>query len=186
MDLISLILLGVGLAMDAFAVAVCGGIVLPTHLRTQGAWKFGLWFGIFQGLMPIIGWGIGSYFTQYITEYDHWIAFALLGYIGVNMIIEAHDSCSLVGRDYGTKQMLILALATSIDALAVGISFSFLAVDIWLAASIIAGITFVMAFLGCLGGNSIGELGRVQAETAGGVVLIVLGCKILAEHMGWL
>lgn len=186
MDFVSLVLLAVGLAMDAFAVSICGSMVLTSESRTRGAVRFGLWFGGFQALMPVLGWAGGAYFRNYITNYDHWIAFVLLAYIGGNMIWEARESCVFPKACYSNKEMFTLAVATSIDALAVGISFAFLEVNIVWAAVIIGVITFAFAFIGGVFGVRIGEWGKAKAEVAGGLVLIFLGFKILAEHLGFI
>ena len=136
MGFIELLLLSVSLAMDAFAVSVCGSMVLAPADRGSGALRFGLWFGVFQALMPLLGYAGALSFRDYIMDYDHWVAFILLAYLGSNMIREASDSCS-IKKSYTTKEMLVLAVATSIDALAVGISLAFLDTNIWLAVAIL-------------------------------------------------
>ena len=136
MSLAELLLLAVGLAMDAFAVSVCGSMVLTPDNRLRGALRFGSWFGAFQFLMPVIGYFGAVSFRDYITEYDHWLAFFLLLYLGINMIREANEACH-VKKDYSVKEMAVLAIATSIDALAVGVTFAFLEVKIVPAISII-------------------------------------------------
>ena len=133
--------------MDAFAVSICGSMVLTPADRTADALRFGIWFGFFQFLMPIIGYFGAISFIEYITAYDHWLAFALLLYLGVNMIREAKEACS-VKHSYTTKEMAVLAIATSIDALAVGISLAFLNTNIWLASTMIGVVTFAIAAFG--------------------------------------
>mgnify|MGYP000186578617 CR=1 FL=1 len=135
MGLLELLLLAVGLAMDAFAVSICGSLALAPASRFSGALRFGIWFGFFQALMPVVGFFCAIRFRSYIETYDHWIAFILLIYLGINMLREADaaDSCNLK-QHYNIREMLTLAVATSIDALAVGVSFAFLDVDIWTAA----------------------------------------------------
>lgn len=179
-----LLLLAVGLSMDAFAVSVCKGLAMK-----QLTWKNilipGLWFGGFQGLMPLLGWLLGSRFTTYITSVDHWIAFFLLGILGVNMLREARS-----GQDeeadasLGFRTMLAMAVATSIDALAVGITFAFLAVNILWAVSFIALVTFVLSGVGVKIGSVFGTRFKAKAEALGGCILILLGVKILLEHLG--
>ena len=178
----TIILLAVGLAMDAFAVSICGGITIPAFSRVKGGIKFGLWFGFFQALMPLIGYFLGAKFAGEIAAYDHWIAFILLCYLGITMIREANDSCTYV-KGYGIKEMTMLAIATSIDALAVGVSFAFLNVDIWSSAFIIGLVTFVISFIGCVFGSAIGTLWKKKAEIAGGLILIIIGLEILYEHL---
>ncbi|MDD4321308.1 MAG: manganese efflux pump MntP family protein [Acidaminococcaceae bacterium] len=183
---LTLLILAISLSMDAFAVSVCGGLSMPSQHRTKGGLIFGMWFGGFQALMPIIGYYIGTHFERLIASYDHWIAFGLLSYIGISMLLEAKDSGVYKCNITDNKRMLTLAVATSIDALAVGVSFVFLHVDIVKAAVSIGAATFIISFLGCVFGSKIGAGSRSKAEIAGGIVLIGLGCKILAEHLGFL
>ncbi len=185
MGLLELLLLSVSLAMDAFAVAICGSMVLCPEERTEGALRFGVWFGFFQFLMPIIGYFCAISFREYIMNYDHWLAFALLLYLGVNMIREATEACS-IKHSYTAKEMAVLAVATSIDALAVGISFAFLNTNIWLAATLIGVVTFAIAAFGGLAGFRLGSAVGKKANIIGGLVLIAIGVKILLEHTGWL
>ena len=185
MSLVELLLLAVSLAMDAFAVSICGSMVLAPANRTAGALRFGIWFGVFQFLMPVLGYFSAVSFIDYITEYDHWIAFILLGYLGVNMIREAKEACH-VKQSYTTKEMAVLAVATSIDALAVGISLAFLETHIWFSATLIGIVTFVIATFGGLVGFRLGSVVGSRANICGGVVLIGIGVKILLEHTGWL
>ena len=147
--------------------------------------RFGIWFGAFQALMPLLGYLGAISFQAYIVDYDHWIAFALLGYLGWDMISEASDSCS-IKKSYTTKEMLVLAIATSIDALAVGVSFAFLQTNIWLAVALIGVVTFAFSFVGGLMGFKLGVAVGKKANIFGGVVLICIGVKILLEHTGFL
>lgn len=184
MGIIELIVLSVGLAMDAFAVAVCKGLSV-TKIKWENACIIGMYFGGFQALMPLIGYLLGISFQNQIVNIDHWIAFILLGAIGINMIKEAISKDSeKQNASIKFKDMLILAIATSIDALAVGITFAFLEVNIWLAITLIGIITFVISILGVKIGNIFGDKYEKKAEFAGGLILILLGVKILLEHLG--
>ena len=184
MGLLELFLLAVGLSMDAFAVAVCMGLAMK-KASVKNCAIVGAWFGGFQALMPLIGYLLGSRFYKYIVSVDHWIAFVLLAFIGVNMIIEAaKDDDSPASASLDAKSMLLLAIATSIDALAVGITFAFLQVNIIAAVSFIGLTTFVLSFAGVMIGNVFGTKFKSGAEIAGGVILIFLGVKILLEHLG--
>ena len=184
MNLIEIVLLAVSLSMDAFAVAICKGLALD-KVSLKNAAIVGIWFGAFQALMPALGWLLGSAFEQYIVSFDHWIAFFLLGLIGFNMIREALSKdeepadCSLC-----CKAMLPLAIATSIDALAVGVTFAFLQVRIIPAVSFIGITTFLMSALGVAVGARFGGKFGNKAELAGGIILIGMGLKILLEHLG--
>ena len=182
MSLIEIILLGISLSMDAFAVSIATGISLK-DLRFRHAAKVGLFFGGFQFLMPVIGYFGAVSFRDYITEYDHWLAFFLLLYLGINMIREANEACH-VKKDYSVKEMAVLAIATSIDALAVGISLAFLNTDIWSASILIGVVTFAIAAFGGLAGFKLGAMAGKRADVAGGLVLIFIGVKILLEHTG--
>ena len=168
--------------MDAFAVAIGKGLsvqrTLPNHYLKAGAW-----FGGFQALMPIIGYYLGSTFSSVVANIDHWIAFALLGLIGTNMIREsrADETCE-INPDFSVRTMLLLAIATSIDALAVGVSLAFLGVPIWGAAAVIGITTFLLSAAGIRVGNIFGCRYKSNAELAGGVVLVAMGLKILLEH----
>ena len=184
MGIIELIVLSVGLAMDAFAVAVCKGLSM-TKMKWENACIVGMYFGGFQALMPLIGYLLGISFQNQIVNIDHWIAFILLAAIGINMIKEAISKNNEKQNDsIKFKDMLILALATSIDALAVGITFAFLKVNIWIAITLIGIITFVISILGVKIGNIFGDKYEKKAELAGGLILILLGVKILLEHLG--
>lgn len=184
MDIITLFSLAVGLSMDAFAVSVCKGLAMK-KLTVKKMIIVGLWFGGFQALMPVIGYMLGVQFKSRITAIDHWIAFLLLGIIGLNMIrgsrSEEEESAS---DSLAVKDMLILAVATSIDALAVGITFAFLNVNIFRAVSFIGVITFILSITGVKAGNVFGTRYKAKAELAGGIILILLGFKILLEHTG--
>ena len=185
-----LVLSGVGLSMDAFAVALCKGLSMR-RVNYAHAAVIALFFGVFQAVMPLIGWVLGTQFARYITSVDHWIAFALLGYIGGKMIWDAlHEApetapCAGEGR-LDLKELLMLAVATSIDALAVGITFAFLQVSILPAVATIGLITFALSFAGVVVGNRFGTRFQKKAEIAGGVVLVLIGLKILLEHLGLL
>ena len=184
MGLGELFLIGVSLSMDAFAVAICKGLSIR-RLRLRDAVLVGLYFGIFQALMPTIGFFLGSAFADAVTHIDHWIAFFLLAAIGGNMIRESwekdEEHCD---PSLGFRDMLGLALATSIDALAVGISFAFLRVDIGPAVALIGTVTFVLSLSGVWLGHLFGARFKSKAEFLGGLVLILLGLKILLEHLG--
>ncbi len=185
MSLFELFLIAVGLSMDAFAVSICKGLSVP-QLKPRHALVTGLYFGGFQALMPLIGYLLGSQFEQFITNIDHWIAFALLVFIGGNMIRESRQQPECLDCQFGPKAMLPLAVATSIDALAVGVTFAFLSVSIVPAVSFIGVTTFVLSAVGVALGHRFGAKYRSKAELAGGIVLILMGCKILLEHLGLL
>lgn len=184
MGIIELIILSIGLAMDAFAVAVCKGLSMQ-KMNWKKADVIGAYFGIFQALMPAIGYLLGVNFQENIQSIDHWIAFILLGIIGLNMLKEAISTETENSNDsIKFKDMLILAVATSIDALAVGITFAFLKVNLWLAISLIGIITFTISVAGVKIGNVFGCKYEKKAELVGGLILILLGIKILLEHLG--
>ena len=192
MGFIELFLLGVGLSMDAFAVSVCKGLAMKkATLKSQ--MTCGRWFGGFQALMPLIGFFLGAMFADAIKSFDHWIAFGLLALIGANMLKEALekecDCCEEHNADMSVKTMFVLAVATSIDALAVGISLAMAnteetPVDIWAAVGLVGVTTCVLSALGVKIGNIFGSRYEKKAEFAGGVILILLGVKILLEHLG--
>ncbi|BAE83000.1 manganese efflux pump MntP [Desulfitobacterium hafniense] len=182
---LELFLIAVGLSMDAFAVAISKGLSMR-RMSYKTALITGLFFGGFQALMPLIGFLLGTRFESYITAIDHWIAFILLSLIGLNMIKESRGPCEIIEDRFNLKDMIILSLATSIDALAVGITFAFLHVDIVPAVSMIGVTTFLFSFLGVKIGNVFGECYKARAELAGGVILILMGLKILLEHLGFL
>ena len=186
MDLIELFLIAVGLSMDAFAVSVCKGLAMP-KCTFKNAAIVGLWFGGFQALMPAIGYILGAQFQETIASIDHWIAFVLLALIGGNMIREAlSDDEEEADASLDVKTMFLLAVATSIDALAIGITFAFLKVNIIPAVCFIGSVTFVISFAGVKIGNVFGARYKNKAEIVGGVILILLGLKILLEHLGFL
>ena len=179
-----LFILAVGLSMDAFAVSICKGLSSgKASLSNMGA--CGLWFGGFQGLMPLFGYLLASLFADFIRSVDHWVAFALLGFIGVNMIREAlSKEEEEADPSLSFKTMLVMAIATSIDAMAVGISFAFLDVQIVPAVTLIGVITFALSALGVKLGAAFGCRFKSKAELAGGVILILIGLRILLEHLG--
>lgn len=186
MGLIELFLIAVGLSMDAFAVSVCKGLAMPKCTFKKAA-IVGLWFGGFQALMPAIGYILGAQFQEAIASIDHWIAFVLLALIGGNMIHEALDNDEEeADASLDVKTMFLLAVATSIDALAVGITFAFLKVAIVPAVCFIGSVTFIISFAGVKIGNVFGARYKNKAEIVGGVILILLGLKILLEHLGFL
>ena len=185
MGLLELFILAVGLSMDAFAVSVCKGLSTQ-KLKTKHYLIIGAWFGGFQALMPTIGYFLGSTFEKYITSFDHWVAFVLLAIIGGNMIREGCSTEDGKANDsFSFKTMIVLAVATSIDALAVGITFALLPdVNIVAAVSFIGVITFIISAIGLKVGNIFGLKYKSKAEIAGGVILILIGTKILLEHLG--
>ena len=184
MSIKTLFTLAVGLAMDAFAVSVCKGLAMR-KINIRKTFLVGLWFGGFQALMPLVGYFLGIQFKEKITAIDHWIAFLLLAIIGINMIKEAlSDEEESTSASLEVKEMFVLAVATSIDALAVGITFAFLDVNIVEAVTVIGVVTFVLSAIGVKVGNIFGTRYKSKAEIAGGVILILLGVKILLEHMG--
>lgn len=186
MGLIELFLIAVGLSMDAFAVSVCKGLAMPKCTFKKAA-IVGLWFGGFQALMPAIGYVLGAQFQETIASIDHWIAFVLLALIGGNMIHEALDNDEEeADASLNVKTMFLLAVATSIDALAIGITFAFLKVNIIPAVCFIGIVTFIISFAGVKIGNVFGARYKNKAEIVGGVILILLGLKILLEHLGFL
>ena len=183
MSIWDLFILAVGLSMDAFAVSVCKGLSLgkikPKHMCIAGAW-----FGGFQALMPLIGYFLGSFFAEMIEKYDHWVAFVLLAIIGGNMIKESFGKDEKVDSSMDVKSMLLLAIATSIDALAVGVTFAFLQVQIVPAVSFIGVITFIFSAVGVKIGSLFGTKYKSKAELFGGIVLVLIGIKILLEGTG--
>lgn len=187
MGIWELLLLAVGLSMDAFAVSICKGLA-SKKATLKNMLCCGLWFGGFQALMPLIGFYLGSLFAVAIEAIDHWVAFALLALIGLNMIREAFsakDEAAAESADYSVKTMLIMAIATSIDALAVGISLAMAGnVNIWTSIGLIGVTTCLLSMLGVKVGSIFGDKFERKAEIAGGVILILLGLKILLEHLG--
>ena len=185
MGLIELFLIAVGLSMDAFAVSVCKGLAMPKCTFKKAA-IVGLWFGGFQALMPAIGYILGAQFQEAIASIDHWIAFVLLALIGGNMIHEALDNDEEeADASLDVKTMFLLAVATSIDARAIGITFAFLKVNIIPAVCFIGIVTFIISFAGVKIGNVFGARYKNKAEIVGGIILILLGLKILLEHLGF-
>lgn len=188
MGIIELLLIAVGLSMDAFAVALCRGLGMK-RFHPRNAFIIALFFGGFQAAMPLAGWLLGQQFEQYITAFDHWVAFGLLALIGGKMIVEAiqNDSCPVDnGEVIQYKRLFLMAVATSIDALAVGITFSFLKVHLLSAILSIGTVTLVLSFFGVYVGFRFGDRLKRKAEWMGGLVLIGIGLKILLEHLGWL
>ncbi len=196
MGILELFIIAVGLSMDAFAVAVCKGLSMK-KMSYKNAVIIGCFFGGFQALMPLIGYILGTQFKDYITSIDHWIAFILLSIIGINMIRESRDTkckpCGAAGEaacditdqySFSFKNMTVLSLATSIDALAIGVTLAFLQVNIIPAVSMIGIITFCFSFLGVKIGNAFGAKFESKAELAGGIILIGMGIKILLDHLG--
>lgn len=186
---LTLLFVGIGLSMDAFAVSVCKGLSMRKVNKPQ-CLVIGLFFGGFQALMPFIGWLLGSRFESYITSIDHWIAFVLLGFIGGKMVVEAirekEEEVEILQMDppLHMKELFVLAVATSIDALAVGITFAFLEIPIIEAMAVIGITTFIISVGGVYVGNYFGNKYKRKAELAGGIILILIGLKILLEHLG--
>ncbi len=187
--MLQIILIAIGLSMDAFAVAVCKGLSMRKINKKQ-TFFIALYFGGFQALMPTLGWLLGYQFLRYIEEFDHWIAFILLGFIGGKMLIEAlrdqEDGVCPTEMDppLPHKELLLLAIATSIDALAVGVSFAVIGTPIFPSVIIIGIITFVLSIVGVVMGNLFGSFYKKGAEICGGVILILIGVHILVEHLG--
>ena len=188
MGVIDILFIGIGLSMDAFAVSICKGLQMRKFNGKQALWM-GIFFGGFQALMPLTGWLLGALFAKHIMRYSHWIAFVLLAYIGGKMMAEAiREKDEVVEIDQmdpplDIKEMFILAIATSIDALAVGITFSFLEVNIVEAITIIGLVTAVISAIGVFVGNIFGNKYKAKAELVGGLILVLLGLKILTEHL---
>ena len=184
MELFEIIVIAIGLAMDAFAVSVCKGLSMK-KIDWKKAIIIAVYFGIFQALMPVLGYFLGSSFSAFVQKVDHWIAFILLSIIGVNMIKEStDDEVEKRNDNVDFKTMVVLAIATSIDALAVGVTFAFFEVNILIAISIIGIITFILSIFGVIIGNKFGDKFQNKAEFAGGIILIIIGLKILLEHLG--
>ena len=190
MGIVELLLLAVGVSMDAFAVSICKGLAMR-KATLKGCMTCGVWFGGFQALMPVIGFFLGTLFAEAIHSIDHWVAFLLLGIIGINMLKEAFEKeecsccCDENSADLSARTMFVMAVATSIDALAVGISLAMAGhVNIWLAAGFIGICTCGFSAVGVMIGNVFGSRFEKKAQLAGGVILVLLGLKILLEHMG--
>ena len=189
MTLLEIFLIGIGLSMDAFAVAICKGLAMPDKVDRKGALLIALYFGVFQAVMPTLGWLLGSQFARYVTRLAPWIAFVLLAWIGGNMIRESLSKEEREEEETGSvshKELLVLAVATSIDALAVGVTFSMLelAVSIGAAVALIGCTTFVISLAGVYVGNVFGAKYKSKAEFVGGAILILIGVKILLERFG--
>ena len=184
MSIIEIALIGVGLAMDAFAVSICKGLAMR-RMNYKKAIIIAAFFGVFQALMPALGYVLGTTFANKIAAIDHWIAFILLALIGANMIKEALSSDDDECQDDSLRlgDLIMLSIATSIDALAVGITFAFFNVSLLLSVSMIGIITFIICVIGVKVGNVFGEKYKSKAEFAGGVLLIIMGCKILVDHL---
>ena len=182
MDVIDVALIAVGVSMDAFAVSVCKGLSLK-KVRPEHGFKCGVYFGGFQALMPLIGYYLGTLFANLIAAIDHWIAFVLLAYIGGQMILEARKSEELDDK-MDVRTMFVLAVATSIDALTVGVTMAFLKVNIWLIITAIGLTTFAFSYVGTMIGSKVGAAYGSRAKITGGIILIALGTKILLEHLG--
>ena len=189
MGLIELLLIAIGLSMDAFAVAVCKGLNMR-KINYKHTIIIAAFFGFFQGMMPLIGWILGRQFEQYIVNFDHWIAFVLLAFIGSQMILEALKSeddpekCD-IEQGLNLRELVMLAIATSIDALAVGITFALIpGTNIWTSIALIGTTTFIISAAGVLIGNRFGSRYKSKAEFSGGLILILMGAKILFEHLG--
>lgn len=186
MGVLEVFLIGVGLSMDAFAVSICRGLKMKKLSISQTV-LIAVFFGGFQAFMPVIGWFLGTQFEAYITAVDHWIAFVLLAVIGGKMIydsVKGDDDDKNDKSVLNIKELFVMAIATSIDALAVGITFAFLSVNIWSSVAIIGVTTFVLSGVGVFIGHKFGAKYKNKAELAGGVILILIGLKILLEHLG--
>ena len=182
MGIISILLIAVGLAMDSLAVSISGGIVMRPFCMRQSL-RLALTMGIFQGGMTLLGWLMGVSFSSYITAFDHWIAFILLGFLGGKMIYESFGEEETTISSFSTKTLLTLGVATSIDALAVGVSMAFLKTSIYFPAFIIGFVTFSLSLIGVISGYRFGKIKGVNVELLGGIILITIGVKILIEHL---
>lgn len=185
MSYVEIFFLAVALSMDAVAVALCKGLAMK-KITIKDCLNVGLWFGFFQGLMPFIGYILGSSLSNFISELDHWVAFILLGIIGINMIRESFsdEDEEEVDNHLNFKAMLLMAIATSIDALAVGVTFAFLQVNILTSILLIGITTFVLSSIAVKVGSIFGDKLKSKAELLGGIVLVLIGTKILVEHLG--
>lgn len=189
MTLLEIFLIGIGLSMDAFAVAICKGLAMPDRVHKKSALLIALYFGVFQAAMPALGWLLGSQFARYVTRFAPWIAFALLFWIGGSMIRESRAPEGEEQPSDGQvrhRELFVLAIATSIDALAVGVTFSMveLSVSVWLAVTLIGCTTFLISLCGVFVGNVFGARYKNKAEFVGGVILLLIGVKLLLEHLG--
>ncbi len=184
MSIVEIIMIGVSLSMDAFAVSVGKGLSLK-NIRTKEICTAGVWFGGFQFLMPVIGYYIGSFAAAYVSRYDHWIAFILLALIGGNMIRDSFSSEGEQNASMNPGEMLVLAVATSIDALAVGVSFAMMnGVNVWFSSGIIGCVTFTLSCVGVKFGSTLGSRFESRAKLAGGIILVLIGLKILLQDLG--
>ena len=182
MGIISILLIAVGLAMDSLAVSISGGIVMRPFCMRQSL-RLALTMGIFQGGMTLLGWLMGVSFSSYITAFDHWIAFILLGFLGGKMIYESFGEEETTISSFSTKTLLTLGVATSIDAIAVGVSMAFLKTSIYFPAFIIGFVTFALSLIGVISGYRFGKIKGINVELFGGIILIAIGVKILIEHL---
>ena len=182
MGIISILLIAVGLAMDSLAVSISGGIVMRPFCMRQSL-RLALTMGIFQGGMTLLGWLMGVSFSSYITAFDHWIAFILLGFLGGKMIYESFGEEETTISSFSPKTLLTLGVATSIDALAVGVSMAFLKTSIYFPAFIIGFVTFALSLIGVISGYRFGKIKGINVELFGGIILIAIGVKILIEHL---
>ena len=182
MGIISILLIAVGLAMDSLAVSISGGIVMRPFCMRQSL-RLALTMGIFQGGMTLLGWLMGVSFSSYITAFDHWIAFILLGFLGGKMIYESCGEEETTISSFSTKTLLTLGVATSIDALAVGVSMACLKTSIYFPAFIIGFVTFALSLIGVISGYRFGKIKGINVELFGGIILIAIGVKILIEHL---
>ncbi len=184
MGVIEILAIGIALAMDAFAVSICKGLSMK-KINWKNAIIIGLYFGVFQALMPVVGYFLGTTLSGVVEKIDHWIAFILLSIIGGNMIKESTDDEIEKRNDkIDFRTMIVLAIATSIDAMAVGVTFAFLKTNLILAISIIGIVTFIISVIGVIIGNKFGDKFQNKAELTGGIILIIIGLKILLEHLG--
>lgn len=183
MNFLEILVIAIGLSMDAFAVSICKGLSVR-KIEWKHVALVAMWFGSFQALMPVIGYYLGVGFTEVVSTVDHWIAFVLLSFIGGNMVKESFSKEPVSGNpDFSFKTMFAMAVATSIDALAVGVSFAFLRANIWISVAVIGVITAVFSSVGIFIGNAFGSRYKSRAEFAGGVILIIMGLKILVQHL---
>ena len=183
MNFLEILVIAIGLSMDAFAVSICKGLSVR-KIEWRHVALVALWFGGFQALMPVIGYYLGVGFTEVVSTVDHWIAFVLLSIIGGNMVKESFSKEPVSGNsDFSFKTMCAMAVATSIDALAVGVSFAFLRANIWISVALIGVITAIFSSVGIFIGNAFGSRYKSGAELAGGVILIIMGIKILVQHL---
>ena len=182
MELVEIFFIGIGLAMDAFAVSICKGLSMK-KIKWKNAAIIAIYFGVFQAFMPSIGYFLGNSFNDSVKIIDHWIAFILLSFIGLNMIRESFEKEEESNDSVDFKTMIVLAIATSIDALAVGVTFAFFKVNLYLSITVIGIITLILSLIGFIIGNKFGDKFQNKAELTGGAILIIIGLKILLEHL---